>query len=309
MMRAMLSVGRRQERLFLTGANGLIGTAVCKAAVARGYNVLGMCRKPDAVLPVGCEKVTGTMRDLPWSRIEAFAPTTLLHLAWTARPGVNFTSPENEELITQSEALFTGLLDRGVRHLAGTGTFIEYATSPHPLVEDISPQKSLVPYSQAKLATLGRLRQITEGTGVSWSWFRVFNAYGEGEDAARMTSALMRHLAAGIPVSVKTPASLRDYIHASDVAEGMLTSLDSGLADVVNIGTGVGVRVLDLARQIAIAAGADPGLVTAQDPPNEDLMPCAIADSSKLRSTGWSPRVSLENGLQRLSRSIHILPK
>ncbi|RBP37335.1 nucleoside-diphosphate-sugar epimerase [Roseimicrobium gellanilyticum] len=245
------------------------------------------------------------MGEIPWREVDSFAPTALIHLAWIARPGVNFTSPENDLLVEQSAALFRGLVERGVRNLTGTGTFIEYATCPEPLVEDVSPLKPLVCYSRAKLATLEVLRDIAGHAGVDWSWFRVFNAYGEGEDAARMTSFLMRQLAAGTPVSVKTPESLRDYIHAADVAEGMLASIESGLTGIVNIGTGEGVRVLELARQIAITVGADPGLVTAQDPPNEDLMPCAIADSSKLRSTGWTPRVNLENGLQRLWQSIH----
>ena len=304
----MLSTPSGREKLMVTGANGLIGSAVCKAAMARGYEVLGMCRDPQATLPAGCKMAVGSMEHIPWREVDTFAPTALVHLAWTARPGVNFTSPENELLVGQSAALFRGLAERGARHLTGTGTFIEYATSPDPLIEDVSPLKPLVSYSRAKLATLDELRGIAGKAGLAWSWFRVFNAYGEGEDIARMTSALMRLLAAGTPVSVKTPASLRDYIHASDVAEGMLASLDSGLTGVVNIGTGVGVRVLDLARQIAIAAGANPALVTAQDPPHEDLMPCAIADSSKLRATGWSPRVSLENGLQRLWQSLHSPP-
>lgn len=254
---------------------------------------------------MGCGKAVGTMESIPWQTVESFAPTMLVHLAWTARPGVNFTSPENGLLVGQSAALFQGLVERGVRHLAGTGTFIEYATSPDPLTEDVSPLKPLLPYSRAKLATLDELRRIAGVAGVTWSWFRVFNAYGEGEDPARMTSALMQRLATRSPVVVKTPASCRDYIHVADVAEGMLTTVESGLTGVVNIGTGVGTPVLDVARQIAVTVGAGPDLVTAQIPPEEDLMPCAIANSSKLRSTGWSPRISLENGLQRLWRSIH----
>lgn len=274
-------------------------------ALARGHAVLGMCRDPEASLPTGCRKVVGTMESIPWQDIESFAPTTLVHLAWTARPGVNFTSPENDLLVGQSAALFQGVVERGVRHVTGTGTFIEYATSPDPLTEDVSPLKPLVPYSRAKLATLDELRRIASVAEVNWTWFRVFNAYGEGEDPARMTSALMQRLAARSPVVVKTPASCRDYIHVADVAEGMLTALGSDLAGVVNIGTGLGTPVLDVARQIAVTVGAEPDLVTAQIPPDEDLMPCAIADASKLRSTGWSPRINLENGLQRLWRSIH----
>lgn len=301
----MLGGSAGRQRVFVTGANGLIGRAVCRAALAKGHEVLGMCRDPQAKLPDGCRVTHGTMAEIPWREVAAFAPTALIHLAWIARPGVNFTSPENDLLVEQSAALFRGLAERGVGYLTGTGTFIEYATSPEPLVEDVSPLKPLVCYSRAKAATLKLLRETAGDSGVAWSWFRVFNAYGEGEDAARMTSSLMRRLAAGTPVSVRTPGSLRDYIHAEDVAEGMLASLESGLTGITNIGTGDGVRVLDLARQIAVTVGADPGLVTPQDPPDEDLMPCAIADSSRLRSTGWVPRLRLENGLQRLWQSIH----
>ncbi|WP_075090574.1 NAD-dependent epimerase/dehydratase family protein [Verrucomicrobium spinosum] len=126
------------------------------------------------------------------------------------------------------------------------------------MVEDRSPLAPLNPYASAKAETLRRLQKTAGERGVGWSWFRVFNAYGEGEAPARMITATMLKLAAGQPAVVKTPASLRDYVHVSDVALGMLLALEQPLTGAVNLGTGAGVTVYDLALGIAQAVGADP---------------------------------------------------
>lgn len=291
-------------KIFVTGARGFIGSAVCRLAVARGHEVLGLARRwepPSAGLG---GLVVGSLEEFPWPRLDAFGPEAVLHLAWTTTPGINFDSPENQILAAQSALLFQGLAERGVRHLAGTGTFIEYATSPVPLVEDVSPLTPLNSYARAKAETLRQLRATAEATGASWSWFRVFNAYGEGEARARMMSAMMLKLAAGEPAVVRTPASLRDYVQVADVAHGMLRTLEQSLTGPVNIGTGTGVRVYDLAVEIADAVGADMSLVQALHPPAEDIMPVAIAENSKLRTTGWEPQVPLKEGLARLWESL-----
>jgi dTDP-6-deoxy-L-talose 4-dehydrogenase (NAD+) len=286
--------------ILVTGASGFIGRAFCREAVARGHRVLGLVRRADAGLPAGCASLLGSLSDMPWASVAAFRPDAALHLAWAATPGSNFASPDNETLVHQSDALFRGLAARGVRQLAGTGTFVEYAASAAPLVEDASALLPLYPYSHAKARTLERLRSFAADAGVAWSWFRVFNAFGEGEPRQRFISATMDALAAGRPAVVRTPDSIRDFIHVADVARGMMDALEHGLPGAVNIGTGTGTRVFDVATEVAVVMQADPGLVRRLDPPDHDLMPAAIADTARLRALGWSARIALRDGLARL---------
>jgi len=291
-------------KILVTGASGFIGRWFCRLALVHGHEMLAMQRCADALLPEGCTPAPGSLSEIPWDAIRRFDPDTVLHLAWIATPGSHFHSPENQEYARWSDTLFRGLLKLGVRRLAGTGTFIEYATSVQPLVEDVSVLAPLYPYSRAKVETLRNLKSAAEDMDAAWTWFRVFNAYGEGEARTRMVSATLEALGSGLPARVRTPDSVRDFIHVLDVAQGMLRALEKGLSGAVNIGTGSGVRVFDVAHFAADTAGAPRSLVQRSEPPDLDTMPVAVADVSKLRATGWSPQTSLSEGLERLWRSL-----
>jgi dTDP-6-deoxy-L-talose 4-dehydrogenase (NAD+) len=291
-------------RIFVTGANGFIGRAFCRAAVSAGHEVLGLCRRTTPALPTGCQTLIGDLAHVPWDEVQRFAPDTLLHLAWIVTPGAYLNAPENDSLIAESGDLFRKAIDLGVQHLAASGTCIEYAPSDEPLKENVSPLAPSLAYSRGKVAALKELESLAAEHGVPWSWFRIFYCYGEGEHPDRIASWIMRKLSSGEPVEVKTPDSVKDYIHVDDVAAAMLWSLEKGLEGPVNVAGGNGVRILDLARHIARAVGADPALVSGANPPAPDPFPTTIADVSKLRDSGWEPGIPLSFGLDRMWQSL-----
>lgn len=291
-------------RIFVTGANGFIGRAFCKAAVAAGHAVLGLCRNANATLPSGCQKLVGDLEHVPWDEVKQFAPDTLLHLAWIVTPGAYLNAPENDSLIGESEELFRKCAELGVRHLAASGTCIEYAPTDEPLKENVSPLAPALSYSRGKVAASSALQALASEHGIPWTWFRIFYCYGEGEHRDRIASWIMRKLAAGEAVEVKTPDSVKDYIHVDDVASAMLWCLEKGIEGPVNVGTGRGIRILDLARTIAETVGADPSLVSGANPPSPDAFPTTVADMSKLTGTGWKPQIPLATGLGRMWQTL-----
>jgi uncharacterized protein YbjT (DUF2867 family) len=57
-------VGTAQRRIFVTGATGYLGSALCSALVARGHRVRGLVRRgSEGKLPKGCEPVVGDALD------------------------------------------------------------------------------------------------------------------------------------------------------------------------------------------------------------------------------------------------------
>lgn len=286
-------------KIFVTGANGFIGRVFCRAAIAAGHEVLGLCRHRTSPLPAGCQALLADLEHLPWEDVERFAPDALLHLAWTATPGIYVSSPENDALVGRSEDLFRKATDLGVQHLAATGTCIEYAPTDQPLLEEASPLAPALAYSRAKAATSRKLEFLATQRGVSWTWFRIFYCYGEGEHPDRIISWIMRKLAAGEPVEVKTPQSVKDYIHVEDAASAMLWCLENEVTGPVNVACGDGIGIFDLAQEIARIVQADPALVSGANPPVPDSFPTTVADISKLKDSGWTPRIPLAQGLER----------
>jgi GDP-L-fucose synthase len=67
--------------------------------------------------------------------------------------------------------------------------------------------------------------------------------------------------------------------------------------DWVNVGTSVDVSILQLAKLVAQAVGYEGEILT--DPSKPDGTPRKLTDTTLIRSTGWAPKISLHEGLQR----------
>lgn len=289
-------------KIFVTGAEGFIGRAFCEAALAHGHDLLGLSRNP-VVSPVARLKtVRGTLEHLPWSEIKHFAPDAALHLAWMVKPGICLQSPENALHAAWSADLFEGLAQCGVKHIAAAGSALEYAPSLEPLREDAPLTTSPVPYAAAKMEVCRQLETIATQHECLWTWFRLFFVYGEHEHPSRLIPVLRTRLASGQSTALKTPDSVKDFVHVAEAASAMLHALETRITGVLNVGTGTGVRIADLANKVAHIAGASTSLISATPDATPDPLPVAIADITKLRSMGWEPRISLDDGLRMLAQ-------
>lgn len=291
-------------KVFVTGASGFIGRAFCREAQARGFELLCLTRDRHPPGGLGSRSIPGSLAEMPWTEVERFAPEAALHLAWIATPGVYLRSPLNAALLEQSKSMLEGLAQRGVAHLAVAGSCIEYAPGSAPLRESSSPTLADSPYAEAKCRLHDWLADRDGGCGASGSWLRIFYPYGPGEDPGRLTTSFLEQLAAGEPLSLRTPASVKDFIFVSDLARALCCVLEARLEGAVNLGTGTGTSIRRIAELCAVAAGADRSLVRDADEITEDPRPRVVADTTRIRSTGWRPSVTLEAGVDRLRAAL-----
>jgi nucleoside-diphosphate-sugar epimerase len=103
-------------------------------------------------------------------------------------------------------------------------------------------------------------------------------------------------------VTLDTPNAVRDWIHVDDVATALLRLVEGRVDNVINVGTGVGRTVEQIALTIAGLVGR-PELV-AVGPAIVDGLGPLVADPARLRGLGWAPRVELEAGLATLIEAL-----
>jgi GDP-L-fucose synthase len=72
--------------------------------------------------------------------------------------------------------------------------------------------------------------------------------------------------------------------------------MESGVTGLYNVGFGSDVTIEQLAQVIADVVGYDGPVVW--DPSKPDGTPRKLMDSSRIRSRGWSPKISLEDGIR-----------
>jgi dTDP-6-deoxy-L-talose 4-dehydrogenase (NAD+) len=304
------------SRILITGSTGFIGSAVLRQALAAGHEVGVLLRpghaaprtdSPASTFPASpaVTALTGSMAQPPWEDLRRFSPDTLIHCAWIATPGVYLESPENELHAQWSEALALGLVEQGLRQLVVLGTCIEYRMGSARLHETETPLEPTTPYARAKDQLRRRLvEQLADHPGVRMAWGRVFYPYGEGEHPARLCSSLISSLRRGDEVVLKTPESTKDYIHISDLAGAILRVAEAQMDGPVNLGTGSGVTVREIAERLATLLERT-DRVRVASPAAPDPLGFIVADAGRLRKLGWEPKVTLESGLRRLIDTHH----
>ena len=133
------------------------------------------------------------------------------------------------------------------------------------------------------------------------------NAYGEQQKPYRgqgfIATAIASILESRKIVLFGENGTVRDYIHADDIALGILAVLEAGkTGETYNIGTGIGHSNRDILNYLVPMAESARLKVSIEVQPERSFdVKENILDYSKLKDrTGWSPCIRLEDGLKRI---------
>jgi nucleoside-diphosphate-sugar epimerase len=298
-------------RILVTGATGFIGRSIVRLARARGHRLAGLVR-PETMQRFGLHDetglhwVAGTLAEPPWEAIERFAPEHCLHAAWDATPGVYLDSPLNTDYLEWSMEFFGRLKALGASQAMSLGTCIEYRIDGQPARENGTPIEPVSPYARAKDALRRNVETTLVGPDFSFCWGRVFYPYGPGEHPARLCTALARRLLANEKLVLKTPDSTKDYIYIDDLAAAILAVMERGLTGAINLGTGEGVTVREIARTLGRLLSREELVGESSEPAADDPLYYVVADAGRLRKeAAWRPACPLSSGLQAIVQTIN----
>jgi nucleoside-diphosphate-sugar epimerase len=193
-------------------------------------------------------------------------------------------------------------------HLVFAGSRLEYGRANAGPVAENQPSDPLCAHAIHKLLVEQYLRVYGRLFGLKSIVARITNPFGPGQPAARTDYGIvnrMIHLAieGGTLTVYGDGRQRRDYIYIDDVMEALMGLGERATADVpvYNVGTGVGTPLIDMARSITSIAGSGRIACVAWPPLAEQVETGDfVADISRIkRDVGWSPSVSLREGLER----------
>jgi nucleoside-diphosphate-sugar epimerase len=290
------------SRVLVTGASGFLGRHLVEALVKRGLEVFAVSRT--GVPAVCADAATWLSADLLQvesigSLMTRVRPSSLVHLAWYAEPGLFWGSAENYRWTEATLALYRAFADQGGARVVGAGTCAEYDWRFGFCSEGLTPLSPGTPYGVCKNA----VREITEAlcrsAGISGAWARLFFLYGPHEHGARLVPTVIRHLLRGQTAELTSGGQVRDFLHVADAADAIAALLSSGVEGPVNIGSGVGTAVGALALAIGERMGRPDALAFGALPSDPDEPPFLVADVRRLRGeVGWSQSMDLDAGLE-----------
>ncbi len=293
------------EKIFVAGHRGMVGSAITRLLNSQGRNVITVDR---SILDLRRQTEVEF-----WLR--ANQPTAIIFAA--AKVGgilANSSYPADfiyDNLTIQTNVIH-GAHRAGVDRLVFLGSSCIYPKfAPQPIQESALLTGPLEPtnewYAIAKISGIMTCQAYRLQHGRRYISVMPCNLYGPNDNFDLQTShvlpALIRKfheakLAMAEEVVVwGTGKPLREFLHVDDLAKGVVYSLDNyDEYEHINCGAGEEFPIAEIAEKIAKVVGFEGRLVFDTSKP--DGTPRKIMDSTKIRSLGWSPEISLDEGLQ-----------
>ena len=273
------------RRVLVTGASGLIGRHAVAALAAQGFTVLPVRQaSTDLLDPAARIALVKTAR-----------ADTLLHLAWETEHGAFWHSPRNEAWLGASIDLVDRFLDQGGQRVVVAGTCAEYDWNALP--DRVPENHRIAPFTAYGLAK-NYLYEYIYNLNTSFAWGRVFLLYGAGEDPRRLVPSVAGALVRGEPALCSSGIQIRDFMDTRDVGAAFAALVASASQGAINVGTGIGHPVAEVAAVLGGLAGR-PDLIrlgALPDRPSEP--PRLVADTTRLQlQVGFHPKISLTQGL------------
>ncbi len=297
--------------VLITGVAGFLGSALARRLLRQGHGVRGvdnLSTGDPRRIPQGVMFARADVRDRPtlWTLLHDI--TCVYHLAARVSVAESVLYPQEYTAVNVqgTVALMEAMRDVGVRRVVFVSSGAVYGAQPRqPLHEEMLPHP-LSPYAVSKLAAEYFVRTIGRLWGIETVVLRVFNAYGPGQPLPPahppVISNFLYHAVRGGTLVVHGDGSqTRDFVYIDDVVDAMVAAGTApGVDDqVINIGSGQETAILDLARLILALTGSKAQILLNPDrSPGVQRMRADLSKAARL--LGYTPRVSLEEGLQRM---------
>jgi nucleoside-diphosphate-sugar epimerase len=286
-------------RLLVTGAGGLIGRHVAQLAAADpAIDLIATARRRPDTLPDTARFASADLSnpDAAAALVREVRPTHLIHCAWETRQPTYWHDLANLDWVVGAARMGQAFATSGGVRFVQLGSCAEYDWSHGLCIEGVTPDSPATRYGKAKLAAFHAIEAAAEGAFEAVE-ARIFFVYGPGENADRFIPYICRsHLAGRVP-ELGDGRQWRDLLHAEDAGRALLMlATATGLTGIVNIGGGVPTALAEVATELARAAGtAETGLARKTNRAGDPTL--LVAASDRIRSTGWTPQISLKQSL------------
>lgn len=297
----------KTDKILITGSTGMVGRALVRNLTK---NFTQLFTPTHAELDLRDQAAV-------LNYFQQHQPDYVFHLAAIVG-GIHANNTYPAKFIYDNTQMHCNVLEAahrvGVKKLLFPGSACTYPKmAPQPIPEsaflDGLIEPTNVAYAAAKINGIVMAQSYRREYGMPCIVPMPTNAYGVGDnfnpEASHVIPALMKrfHEAKINNVTEVTlwgsGTPLREFIYVDDLADGLVFLMQHYDAlEIINIGSGQEISIAALAKTIADVVGYTSRLTL--DTTKPDGAPRKCLDSRLLFQLGWKPKVSLQDGLQRM---------
>ena len=305
-------------RYLVTGAAGFIASRVSQLLMDDGHTVVGVDNMNDAYDPRMKEyrlarlvkqenfdfvKMDIADKDAAFKLIDRGPFDAVFNLA--ARAGVR-QSVENPWVYVDTNVTGTlNMLETAIR--SRTKKFILASTSsiygnnpPIPTPETASSDHPLQPYSATKKGAEALCHSYHYLHNLDVTVFRYFTVYGPAARPDMVMFRFAQWISEGREVRVNGDGTQsRGFTYVDDIARGTILGLKPVGYELINLGGHQVITINDLIAKVEKLVGKKANVVY-QDRHPADVMENSANVEKAMSMLGWSPKVSLEEGIPNL---------
>lgn len=304
------------NKVAVTGADGFIGSHLVEALLAMGckvralsqYNSFNNWGWLEEIAPrEDLDVWSGDVRDPEFCRKFTEGADTIFHLAALIAIPYSYIAPDSyvDTNIKGTLNICQAAKDHGNQKLLVTSTSEVYGTAKYVPIDEKHPKQPQSPYSATKIGADAIALSFHNAFDLDVTVVRPFNTYGPRQSARAIIPTIITQIASGKrEIKVGDLSPTRDFNYVSDTCRGFIEIAKAGNTAglEINIATGKENSMEDVFKTIACLMKADVEWI--RDPerirPSKSEVFRLLGDNRRLADiTGWSPDVSLEEGLKK----------
>jgi NAD dependent epimerase/dehydratase len=301
------------KRVLVTGAGGFIGSHLTERLAKSGakvralvhYNALNSWGWLEhSSVKNDIEVVSGDVCDRDSVREAMRDVETVFHLAALIAIPYSYHAPAsyiNTNIMGTLNILQAGR-ELNVERIVQTSTSEVYGTARYVPIDEAHTLQGQSPYSASKIGADKLAESFYCSFGLPVVTVRPFNTFGPRQSTRAIIPTIITQCISGKTVHLGNLHPTRDLNYITNTVDGFLlaASKDAAIGKTINLGSGREISILELANLISSLIG-EPIQIESEDRrqrPEGSEVERLLADRRLAHEIlGWSPTVSLEDGL------------
>jgi len=171
-----------------------------------------------------------------------------------------------------------------------------------PQNEDTTPLNSRLPYAIVKNVAEAFIKSYHKEYGLNYTILRFFNTYGPKQSQHIVISKFIKQALTNMPITINGDGQqTRTFCYIDDNVDATINALTNNLFinDVVNIGSDVEIKIIDLAKLIINITGSKSNIIHLP-PLKEGDMKGRRPEITKMKKLLNKPLITLEEGIKKI---------
>ncbi len=298
------------KNVLVTGGTGLIGRPLVELLITAGAKVTIVSLDDPSRAPKGSTFIKADLREFA-NCMEACKGQSIVFQLAGVKGSPSMTSKRPASFFVPTIQFSVNMMEAARR--CGAERFL-FASSigvyaPAEVFFEDEVWKTFPSPNDRYAGWAKRMGELqAEAYKIEYDWntisiVRPANVYGPYdnfnlENAMVIPSLIRRAVQGENPFTVwgdGTP--IRDFIHAKDVARGMMLAVEKNITEPINLGSGTGVTIRQIAEMVAKHAPGGPiDIVWDTSKPKGDAK--RLMDMTRAASHGFRCEISLEQGIK-----------